>query len=275
MRRSALLAVWLLLGGSAIAQTNCDEGAGRLNPAQPTAIQPADIIQKFAANEALFEQARKGYSYTQDLIIQTLGANRRFGTGPPVSGELRLVADVSYDTQGRRIEKVTFAPESSLRVISVTRDDFADIQSLAGFLLTPGELPQYDIRFAGQQHVDEIDTYAFDVSPAHIKKGQRYFEGRIWVDAHDVAIVKSCGKRVPDQRDKRQENLSPKFVIYREQINGKFWFPTYMRADDLLRFRTGPVHVRETVKFTQYQPVGAAVPVSVPSSAPPAAEKKP
>ena len=57
------------------------------------------------------------------------------------------------------------------------------------------------------------------------------------MDNHDFQIVKTCGRNVPDTHAKKkneQENLTPKFVTYREQIDGQYWFPTYTRADDTL-----------------------------------------
>jgi hypothetical protein len=77
-----------------------------------------------------------------------------------------------------------------------------------------------------------------------------------------MQIVKSCGKTVPDtiatrKKKNAQENLSPKFVTYREQIDGQYWFPTYIRADDVLHFRTGDVHMREIIKLTNYKRFGS------------------
>jgi len=75
--------------------------------------------------------------------------------------------------------------------------------------------------------------------------------------------VKSCGKTVPDaiantkKKKNIQENLSPKFVTYREQIDGQYWFPTYIRADDTLHFRNNDVHMREIIKLTNYKRFGS------------------
>ena len=125
------------------------------------------------------------------------------------------------------------------------------------FVLTTEELPLYDVLYQGTQHVDEIDTYVFDIAPKHIEKGRRYFQGRIWVDNHDFQIVKTCGKSVPDIRSKNNENFFPKFVTYREQIDGQYWFPTYTRADDNLHFTNGDIHIRETIKYTNYKRFGS------------------
>jgi len=245
----SLLAVLFPLALS--AQTNCDAGNGPLRSAPPQAISVQDLVQKFAGREEVFKDARNHYAYTQDVTVQTLD-------GDTVSGEFRETTDVLYDDQGRRVEKVTYAPQNTLKGISITKEDYDDFRNRLPFVLTTQDLGQYNISYVGQQHVDEIDTYVFDVAPKKVDKdgGPRFFQGRIWVDNHDFQIVKTCGKNVPDIHKKDSENLTPKFVTYREQIDGQYWFPTYTRADDDLHFRNGDVRIREIVKYTNYKRFG-------------------
>jgi hypothetical protein len=243
----------VLLTACLRADTNCDEGASPLNTAQPNGISPQEIIQKLAAKEQVFREARNNYTYTQDITVQTLEGNT-------VDGEWHQVWDITYDDKGNRIENVTFAPMDTLKRVSMTREDFDDIRNRLPFVLTTDDLPLYGVLYAGQQHVDEIDTYVFDMAPKKIEKGRRYFQGRIWVDNKDFQIVKTCGRNVPDVHAKKkneQENLTPKFVTYREQVDGQYWFPTYTRADDELRFQSGDVHIREIVKYSNYKRFGA------------------
>ncbi len=45
-----------------------------------------------------------------------------------------------------------------------------------------------------------------------------------------------------------------KFETYREQIDGKYWFPTYTVANDTLFFNDGPaVRIRMNVKYEDYK----------------------
>jgi hypothetical protein len=245
----SLLAVLFPLALS--AQTNCDAGNGPLRSAPPQAITVQDLVQKFAGREEVFKDARNHYAYTQDVTVQTLD-------GDTISGEFRETTDVLYDDQGRRVEKVTYAPQNTLKGISITKEDYDDFRNRLPFVLTTQDLGQYNISYVGQQHVDEIDTYVFDVAPKKVDKdgGPRFFQGRIWVDNRDFQIVKTCGKNVPDIHKKDSENLTPKFVTYREQIDGQYWFPTYTRADDDLHFRNGDVRIREIVKYTNYKRFG-------------------
>ena len=78
----------------------------------------------------------------------------------------------------------------------------------------------------------------------------------------DMQIVRNTGKSVPDIRKKNNENLFPKFTTWREQIDGKYWFPTYSLSDDVLHFRESDQHIREVVKYTNYQRFGANVKIT-------------
>ena len=176
--------------------------------------------------------------------------------GDTSEGEFRETTDILYDDQGKRLEQVKYAPAPSLKRIMMTREDFDDFRNRLPFVLTTSDLGQYSILYAGQQPVDELQTYVFDIAPKKIEKDKRYFQGRIWVDNKDFQIVKTCGKNVPDTRKKNNENLTPKFVTYREQIDGEYWFPTYTRADDILQFSSGGVHIREIVKYSNYKKFG-------------------
>lgn len=244
-----LLALAVLFPLALRAETSCDEGNGPLESAGPRGITPEEIIRKFAEKEAVFKEARNHYTYTQEIIVQTVDGNT-------VDGEFRQKQDVLYDDRGNRIEQVTYAPAPTLQRISMSKEDFDDFRNRLPFVLTTEDLPQYQVHYAGQQKVDELQTYVFEIAPKHMEKDKRYFDGRIWVDNRDFQIVKTCGKNVPDIRKKGVENLTPKFVTYREQIDGQYWFPTYTKADDVLHFHDQDVHVREILKYTNYKRFG-------------------
>src|SRR4051794_31106002 len=155
----------LILAGIASAD---DRGEGPLNPAPPTGITAEEIIQKFAAKEKQFKQARENYTWRQDVKVQTLDGNT-------VDGEYRMVTDILFDDRGRRQEQVVFAPQTTLQRVGMTREDLDDIEKRLPFVLTSDEIPEYDILYVGQQKEDELNTYVFDVAPKKIDKGKRYF----------------------------------------------------------------------------------------------------
>ena len=255
--RSLLLLLFALL--LAIPALAADRGEGQLDPAQPVGITVDEIIQRFAAKEKQFKIAREQYTYRQDVLVQTL-------EGETVDGEYRQVVDVLFDDQGHRIEQVIFAPQSTLQRISMTREDFDDIQHRLPFVLTSDEVSEYAILYVGKQKEDELGTYVFDVAPKQIDKNKRYFQGRIWVDDHDFQIVKTFGKNVPDigvgKKRGGQENLFPKFTTWRQQIDDKYWFPVYTKIDDDLHFSSGDVHVRQIVKYSNYKRFGSKVKIT-------------
>jgi hypothetical protein len=61
------------------------------------------------------------------------------------------------------------------------------------------------------------------------------------------------------------EDLSPPFTTYYEQIDGKYWFPTYTKAEGTLHFAAADgalsqdVHVKTIIKYTDYKRFRAQV----------------
>ncbi len=259
-----LSTVWVagwLLCGFAFAQE------GPLQTIQPKGITPDEIIQRFAAKEKQFQEARDNYAYRQSVTVQTID-------GDTVDGEYRQIYDVSFDDQGHKVINVVFAPESTLTRISMSEEDLNDIENLLPFVLTSDEIPEYDIVYVGQQQEDEIHCFVFDIAPKKIEGKKRYFQGRVWVDDHDFQIVKTYGKTVPDIRKKNNENLFPRFTTWRQMIDGKYWFPVYTRADDELHFSTGDVHIREIITYKDYKQFKSKVKITYDGREVPQGEQK-
>jgi hypothetical protein len=243
----------------------------------PPPIPAEQIIRKFAQHEEEFKHERDNYTYTQSFVMQTIDAD-----GNP-DGEYRMDSDILFTPGGKRYEKITYAPMPTLQRIQMSQQDLDDLRNIQPFVLTTEELPKYNISYVGRQHLDELYCYVFDVAPKTLEKNQRYFQGRIWVDDKDMEIVKSYGKAVPDFVNsgnryysgsysiskKGDENIFPRFETYRENIAGPYWFPTYTHSDDVLNFSSGPVHIRFTVKYSNYKRFGVTVKIG------PATEVKP
>ena len=247
----------VLLGSLALPSALADEGP--LDKSEPKGITPDEIIQKFAAKEKEFKQAYDLYGYRETAKMQTLD-------GSTADGEFQEVFDVTFDDQGRRVKNVVFAPLPTLTRIFMSREDYDDLENGFPMVLTSDDISLYSIIYAGQQQEDELHCYVFDVAPKQIDPKKRYFQGRIWVDDHDFQIVKTYGKMVPETRankkGKGQENLFPNFTTWREQIDGKYWFPTYTRADDTLHFVNQDVKIREIVKYENYKRFGSNVKIT-------------
>jgi hypothetical protein len=249
-----LLILLALVPLAAVAQNSDqpDQGFGPLDKSAPS-TPPDQIVQQFAAKETEFRHALDNYTYQRDVRIQTINDDNK------VDGEYRQVVQITFDTNGRKSEHVTFAPQNTLERITMSPADVSDIEQRLPFVLTTEDVGQYNLTYVGRQKVDEVDCYVFDVAPKVIEKNKRYLKGRIWVDQKDLQIVITSGKNVPDDLRKGHEDLSPPFTTYREQVDGKYWFPVYTKADAELHFSGGngymsqDVHIRQIVRYTDYK----------------------
>jgi hypothetical protein len=227
---------------------------------EPPAIPVEQIIQKFGDRELEFKKERDNYTYNQSFVVQVIDNDDQ------VAGEYRMTSDILFTPDGKRYEKVTSAPPPTLERagMSLSQQDLDDVEHVQPFVLTTTDLPKYDVKYAGREQLDELSTYVFDVAPKKIEKNQRYFQGRIWVYEKDLNIVKSDGKAVPDIIKKNNENIFPRFETFRENIEGNYWFPTYTRADDVLHFSSGPIHMRMKIRYTNYKRFGATIRIGTP-----------
>jgi hypothetical protein len=239
-------------GSTAVTNDNIADAHAReaatIRNVQPS-IPVDQIVKGFGEHEKDFKLERDNYTYTQSVLVETLDVDGR------PDGEYRMTSDIVFTPEGKRYEKVTYAPQSTLERIQLTPEDMSDLEHVQPFVLTSDDLPKYDVNYVGQQRLDELDTYVFDVAPKKIEKGQRYFQGRIWVDQKDLAIVKTYGKAVPDIKD----NKFPRFETYRENIEKNYWFPTLTRADDVLHFQAEDIPIRMVVRYSNYKRFGVKV----------------
>ena len=236
-----------------ISQTGaqCAPGTGDpVGAVVPASISTDEIIRQFAQHESDFKVARANYTYSQEVLVEDVAPN---------PGEYRFDSDIVFTPQGRRYEKPTYTPVPSLHDFQLSPEDMKDLENIQPFVLTVEDLPKYDIVFAGSEKLDELNTYKFCVGPKRIEKSQRYFQGTIWVDGRDLAVVKTDGKAVPDVLKGDNQNLFPRFVTYRENIEAAFWFPTYTHADDVLHFRNLDVRMRMTVRYKNYKRFGSTI----------------
>jgi hypothetical protein len=214
----------------------------------PSPAEIQHIIQAFAAKETLFKEARNNYTYHQTNRVETLDANNQ------VNGSWEQDWDILFDGSGNRIQKVTYAPPGDLKGILITRQDIKAFETIQPFVLTTDQLPDYNIRYLGHVRVDYLTCYVFEVQPNDIKRNRQYFKGIVYVDDRDLQIVLAKGRNVPQTKD----NKFPRFATYRQQIDGKYWFPVFTRADDTLYFDNGPaVPIIEIIHYTDYHYYGA------------------
>jgi TonB family protein len=228
------------------AQATSEAKTGGVIAGSPDQARIDEIVRRFAAKETQFRHALNTYAFKRDALIQILGM------GGQVVGEYHRVSDFTFDDQGNRYEKINFFPLSNIGEV-ITAEDLEDLGGVNPFALEAAKLGLYNFKYVGKERIDELDLYVFDVAPKVApdpkKTKDRFFVGRIWVDDRDLQIVKSKGKAIPETKT----NKFPVVETYREQIDGKYWFPTYAYADDDLIFDNGTdMRIRMQVKYTNY-----------------------
>ena len=228
---------------------------------QTSVVEPGNsaeaekIIQAFTSKERQFRTALNQYSFKRDALIQSIGM------GGQVIGEYHRVSSFTFDDSGNRYEKISYFPMATMS--NVTAEDLDDLGGINPFALEPSKLAQYNIKYVGKEKIDELNLYVFDVAPKVMpdakKTKERLFVGRVWVDDQDLLIVKTRGKGVPETKN----NKYPIVETYREQIDGRYWFPTYSYADEELIFDNGyTLHVRMKVRYSDFAPARATLKVT-------------
>lgn len=257
LRRSEMLAsiclpALLVLAPPAVSQ---DQSAGAcagfqaskegfLLSTAPTGLTIGDIVQKLAQRELQFKLARQAYSYSAQLVVQTL-------TGDKVDGELRAEGQFSFDDGGQRSSRVSKTADTVKRV----RIPVSDVDPYE-FLLTPENAGDYDFIYVGQQQAGDRNTFVVDVKPKRLEPNRAYLEGRIWVLESDFSVIKIHGKTVSDNPGRHD----PKGTEWRELVDARHWFPACGVADDVLSMRSGKVHMRQMAQYTNYVRGRANVP---------------
>jgi hypothetical protein len=206
-----------------------------------------NIVRKFTQGERLFRQALDIYAFNRSATVQTIGM------GGQVTGTFRKDSFITFNQAGERFEKLLFAPVSTVTEITITAADLENMGGIDTFAIEPKDIPKYNFTYLGKEKIDELSLYVFEVSPKVIpnwkKTDEKLFSGRIWVDDQDLMIVKSKGKAVPEGKERFAT-----METWRENIDGKYWFPSFTSSDDELVFDTGQVvKMRIRVKYSNYR----------------------
>ena len=233
----------------------------------PPPVPEQEIIQKLAANEDVMKQKYESYDFTETIRIEEMS---------DPGGKFSVTGEVYTRPDGQRFLRVAKQPESDLKLEHFSLEDARTMASLPLFSLTSKEIGNYNFKYAGQEKLDQLTTFIFQVKPKLLSRKQRFFEGVIWVDDHDFAIVKSYGKLVSEISGNGTSLPFTMFETYRENFQGKYWLPTYTRSDDFVK---GPddeeLPLRLVIRSTDFKPHNQAEEgaVAAPSAAPATAPK--
>jgi hypothetical protein len=256
---AALISTSLLYASAKIRPANSNDSAGPNEASAQKAgpqLPPEEIISRFTKKETELREIWKEYAYTQESKLQAIGPANT------ISGEFYQVSEFVFNDAGARIERIIKAPPSTLdrAGLTMTAEDKNAFINLQPFALAAEDLSNYFVSYVGKEKVDELNTLVFDVIPKvmsnkkeleRLRKQQiegKFFQGKIWVDDQDLQIVKTSGKTVPEFKQR-----FPKFETYRENIDERFWLPTYTYGDDTLEFEDSRVRVRMVIRYKNYR----------------------
>jgi hypothetical protein len=234
-------------------------------PEKAPPIAPDEIIRRFSAQEDALAQTVQGYTYRKVVRVQEFGAD-----GKP-TGQSEITSTPSIDADGKRYQKISGGEQdSTLRVLSLERDALQALSSIPSFPLGTAQISKYEISYEGTQPLDELMTYVFRVRPAQVDRTHAYFDGLIWVDNHDLAIVKTYGKWMTETGPMSLPMLPfTMYETYRQPVENKYWMPAYSSSDATVPMKNGELTVRLVIRWDQYAPVSADKPaVPTPAAAP-------
>lgn len=236
----------------------------------PPPVPVEVIIQKFSANENVMKKAYDEYDFTQTIRIEEMS---------DPGGKFSVTGEVYTRPDGQRYMRVTTPAESTLKLQKFSLEDVRVIASMPLFSLTGEQINNYNFLYAGQEKLDQLNTYIFQVKPKLLSRTRRYFEGVIWVDDQDFAIVKSYGKFVSEISGNGSSLPFTMFEIYRENFQGKYWLPTYTRSDDFIKgAEDEDVPLRLVIRSTEFKLHSSDLQTdtgSPPSPSQPAAQQPP
>jgi hypothetical protein len=234
--------------------------------AAPPSLPPEEIVRKFAQKEDEYLAVRPTYSARKTIRID------EFNQEGKLAGQFLMVTETIRGSNGQIVNKVVEHPQSTLHFFPLEPEDVKELDRIPPFPLTTSQLAKYDLKYVGDELIDEINCYIFQVKPKGVDRTKAYFDGIAWVDAKYLEVVKTYGKWVNELGDVHVATMPfTTFETYRENVDGKYWFPNYERSDDTLHVKEGDIPVRLVIKWTDFKPL----PATVTSSAPPPAKPEP
>jgi hypothetical protein len=245
--------------------------------AAPPALPPEEIIRKFSQKEDEYLAVRPAYGSRKTTRID------EFDHEGKLIGQFLMVTEEIRGSNGRVINKVVQHPQSTLHFFTLEPEDLKELDRIPPFPLNTSQLAKYDLKYVGDELIDEINCYIFQVKPKAVDRTHAYFDGIAWVDAQYLEVVKTYGKWVNELGDVHIATLPfTTFETYRENVDGKYWFPNYQRSDDAMHLKEGDFPVRLVIKWTDFKTLPATAstitptPTATPSAEPePAAPAKP
>ncbi len=223
-----------------------------LLPANPAPEKPPipteEIIRRFVAHEDAAANAHEDYIYRRTVRLEEMSDDGR------PSGRAEIITEYTAQPDGSWRPRTVRKSDSELKVVDLEPDVLQFFSSIPPFPLTTSQLAKYEITYQTAAPVDELMTFVFQITPKQLDREHAYFSGLIWVDDHDLAIVKTYGKWISETGDMRPSSLPLTiFETYRQPVSNRYWMPAYSRADGLIKSKDGSVAIRLIIRWDDYR----------------------
>ncbi len=218
-------------------------GSTTICRAQNTPILYADdVIAKLTDHNSQRDKLGGGYSGSRHYVFENQHLNKR----------AELLVSVKCDPDGTKHFEVvsergwSSANQRVLRKMLESETETSRPQVRPATSISP---ENYRFQMLGRDFVESRPVYVIQVLP---KREDKYlFDGRIWVDAEDFALVRAEGKPAKN----------PSFwtrsihFVQQYQKSGSYWFPLSTESVTEARI-VGKTEV--TISYFDYQPNSAA-----------------
>jgi len=218
-----------------------DASAAAQDPSLPKADE---VIGQMVAGEAQRMISFEGYEGMRRYILVNEHMHKRAEMLVRVSGDpdgtkhFEVVTETGWKAAQKHVLRKMLESESEASRPEVR-------------VKTRLSTDNYEFQIAGTERSGERVVYAIDIRP---KRREKYlFEGRIWVDAQDFALVRAEGNPA------KNPSFWTKSVhfVHTYQKSGAFWFPlTTESVTDARLFGTTDL----TIEYFEYKPKKLAAP---------------
>jgi hypothetical protein len=248
------VALGLCLAGTSFAQTQPAQTANEpaATPSQP--VTEEQVISGILAREHQEVATLRHYSPIVETYVQDMRFDAQMGAVPEKDHYYLGVADLS-----RGVEDRTMLRDNNAGLMHKL-NPIHDMTSLLGNSYVPAGFLQmifvdpiyfdrqhYKFDYVRREFLGSIRCLVFDVTPLP-KSGDGRFQGRIWVEDQQYAIVRFNGVFVPVART---FGWNLHFDSWRTNVAPNLWIPSYIYSaeSDLRDFPFGHVRYRSQTRL--------------------------
>ena len=218
--------------------------SAKVDPRSPAPVSAEAIVQRLTAANAQRAQALRGYSGKRVYHLDYKGL---FG-----SHQAEMEVEAIYTAPDKKEFKILSQSGSRLlinRVLLKLLSSEAEAQQEQNRKALEISPANYDFSLDEIEHTSNGDFYVLNVKP---KTRNRYlYRGKIWVDAHDFAVVRMQGE------PQRNPSIwvSHTEIRYQWANKGGFWLPIH--NESVTQVRMGGKGLL-TIDYTDYRITGVS-----------------